>query len=144
LDYARRRGRTLLVVTADHETGGLSIEKPGRTALLGKVKLSSEALAGKLNPDRTNIAEVLSAHAGVDDLAPSEAEDIKQAKDAVAAIAHLLSDRAGVAWSTTGHTATRVRVFAYGPGAELFTGEMDNTDIPKRIAEVLGIGPFPR
>jgi len=33
-------------------------------------------------------------------------------------------------------------VFAFGPGAERFTGEMDNTDIPKRIAETLGLGRF--
>ncbi len=143
LHYARRRGRTLVVVTADHETGGLSIEDPQRTSLLDPVTLSSEALAAKLNSDRTNIAEVLSAHAGVDDLAPSELAAIKQAEEPSAAIAALLSERAGLAWSTTGHTATPVRVFAEGPGADLFAGEMDNTDIPKRIAQALGLGPFP-
>jgi alkaline phosphatase len=31
-------------------------------------------------------------------------------------------------------------VFAIGNGAEHFTGQMDNTDIPKRIAEVAGYG----
>jgi alkaline phosphatase len=30
-----------------------------------------------------------------------------------------------------------VPVFAYGPGAEKFTGFMDNTDIPKRIRKLL-------
>ena len=79
----------------------------------------------------------------MDDLTSSEIAEIKQAKNPSAAIAALLSERAGLAWSTTGHTAARVRVFAYGPGAELFAGEMDNTDIPTRIADALGIGPFP-
>lgn len=143
LDHARRRGRTLVIVTADHETGGLSIEDPSRIHLLGRATLSSEALAEELNSDRTNIAEVLSTHGGVYDLTPSEIAKIKRAKNPSAAIAALLSKRAGVKWSTGGHTATPVKVFAFGPGADRFAGEMDNTDIPKRIADVLGIERFP-
>jgi alkaline phosphatase len=143
VEYARQRGRTLVVVTADHETGGPSIESPGRTALLGRVTLPSEALAGKLNSDRTNIADVLGEYAGLRDLTDSEVSQIKEADSAEAAIRKLLSTRAGVTWSTTGHTGSPVRVFAYGPGADRFTGEMDNTDVPKRIAEILGIGPLP-
>jgi alkaline phosphatase len=57
----------------------------------------------------------------------------------------MLSERAGIRWTSDGdHTATPVRVFAFGPGAERFAGAMDNTDIPKRIADILGIGPFPQ
>jgi alkaline phosphatase len=33
-------------------------------------------------------------------------------------------------------------VFAVGNGAERFCGQMDNTDIPKRIAEVAGWEEF--
>ena len=143
LDRAHRRGRTLVVVTADHETGGLSMDKPSLASSLGAVTLSSDALAAKLNSDRTNVAEVLAAHAGLSELTPAEVEEVEQAEEPEAAIAALLSKRAGVSWGTTGHTATPVRVLAYGPGAERFTGEMDNTDISKRIAEVLGLGSFP-
>ena len=71
---AEKRGRTLVIVTADHETGGLA-------------------------PDST--------------------------------------------WSTGGHTSTPVRILASGPGAEAFAGDLDNTDVPKRIADAIGIGPFP-
>lgn len=35
------------------------------------------------------------------------------------------------------HTGTPVPVFAFGPGAENFTGFMDNTDIPKRIIKLI-------
>ena len=31
------------------------------------------------------------------------------------------------------HTATMVPVFAFGPGAEQFTGIMENTDIAKKL-----------
>lgn len=38
---------------------------------------------------------------------------------------------------TGGHTGVMVPVFAFGPGAEKFRGFYDNTDIPKKIMELL-------
>jgi len=75
-EFAKADGNVLLVVTADHETGGMSI-----------------------------------------------------------------SDEKGpvLAWSTKGHTAARVPLYAYGPGSEKLGGERDNTDVPKLIAEALGL-----
>ena len=43
----------------------------------------------------------------------------------------------GIEWSTDGHTAIPVPLFAYGPSAEQFTGVLDNTDIAKKISEIL-------
>lgn len=37
------------------------------------------------------------------------------------------------------HTGTPVPVFAYGPGAENFSGFMDNTDFRKKILTLLGV-----
>jgi len=44
---------------------------------------------------------------------------------------------------TSGHSGQPVAVFAFGPGAENFTGMYDNNDIPKKIAQVLKIKNFP-
>ena len=81
LDFARKRGDTLVIVTADHETGGLTI----------------------IYPDKDS---------GV---------------------------RFKAAWATTGHSACTVPLFADGPGAERFSGVLDNTDVPKKIAQIWGI-----
>ena len=40
-------------------------------------------------------------------------------------------------FSTRGHTGNVVPIFAYGPGAENFSGVMKNTDIPKKIEELI-------
>ena len=40
-------------------------------------------------------------------------------------------------FSTRGHTGTVVPIFAYGAGAESFGSVMKNTDIPKKIEELL-------
>ncbi len=42
-------------------------------------------------------------------------------------------------FTTNGHTATMIPVFAYGPGAHLFSGVYDNTDIYKKIKEALSL-----
>lgn len=75
--FAATRGDTLVLVTADHETGGLtsSIANPP---------------GGKLVMN----------------------------------------------YATTSHTAIPVRLFAYGPGAHLFKGAVDNTDIAKNISRL--------
>ncbi len=79
LEFASRDGETLIIVTADHETGGMALT--GGNMKTGMVK---------------------------------------------------------AAFPTGGHSATMVPVFAFGPGAENFTGIMDNTDIPKKIMKLLG------
>ena len=43
-----------------------------------------------------------------------------------------------VGWTSGGHSAGYVPVFAIGAGSDLFIGKMDNTEIPKRIAKAGG------
>ncbi|MBN2766609.1 MAG: alkaline phosphatase [Paludibacteraceae bacterium] len=78
LDYARRDGNTLVIVTADHETGGLTI------------------------PDG-NIKE----------------------------------KRFNAYFSTKNHSGVMVPVFAFGPGAEEFSGFLENTDFKQKIVNLL-------
>ena len=80
LDFALERGDTLIVVTADHETGGLYFA-----------------------PNAANPRRPL------------------------------------VGYTTKAHTPTPVDVFAFGPGSERFSGIIDNTDIPKIMAELWGV-----
>jgi alkaline phosphatase len=48
-----------------------------------------------------------------------------------------------IGWSTRGHAAGSAPLFAFGPGAEQFTGFQENTDIPIKTARLLKIEPFP-
>ena len=80
LDYAEEHGNTLVVVTADHETGGLTLpDKKGKY---------------------TNVS---------------------------------------FCYSTGSHTCLPVMVYAYGPGAEQFTGWMQNTAIKGKILNACGL-----
>ena len=80
LDYAKEKGNTLVVVTADHETGGLTLPDP----------------QGKY----TNVV---------------------------------------FNYSTGSHTCLPVLVYAYGPGAEQFTGWMQNNELKAKIMNACGL-----
>lgn len=82
LDFAKADGNTLVVVTADHETGGLTmIDRKGKY---------------------TNVE---------------------------------------FDYSTGSHTCLPVMIYAYGPGAEMFTGWMQNNEVKAKILKACGIDP---
>ena len=76
-DFADKHPGTLVVVTADHETGGMTLPAEG-------------------NGYTTK-------------------------------------------FSTGGHTGVMIPVYAYGAGACCFSGIMDNTDLPKKMAQLLDV-----
>ena len=52
--------------------------------------------------------------------------------------------RATVRWATGDHSNQWLPLFAFGPGAERFTGVLDNTHVGQLIAQALGLEPFPQ
>lgn len=80
LRFAEQDENTLVIVTADHETGGMAL------------------------------------------LRGSDKKELK------------------IKFSTLNHTATLVPVFAYGPGAEVFSGVYDNTDLHAKMKALLQLG----
>ncbi|BFH67918.1 MAG: alkaline phosphatase [Paenibacillus dendritiformis] len=143
VDFAQKDGNTLVVVVGDHDTGGMSVGGYGQTdaklQVLHHVKASGLYMADKLKSDRSNAAEVLKTYAGIDATA-AEASKIKNAEDAVHAINGVISERALISWTTYLHTGVDVQIYAFGPGADLFRGLHNNTDLPLLVAQVLHIG----
>ena len=80
LDFAEENGETLVIITADHETGGYSIN--------GGDIASGEVVG---------------------------------------------------AFTTDEHSSTMVPLFAFGPGAENFTGIIDNTEIYYKMMNLLSL-----
>jgi alkaline phosphatase len=143
-NFARKRGRMVVVVTADHETGGLVIQDRAKVTMLRNVKATEEQMSWRIKDDRSNAREVLAQYADIKDLTEAELDQLKSGKSVSEAIGKILSQRAGLIWNNGDHTATPVGVYALGPGAETLKGDMDNTDVPRRIAQALDLGPFPQ
>ena len=76
VEFAKQDKETLILVTADHATGGLVLQKPRGSSIRAQ-------------------------------------------------------------WTTTSHDLSSINIYAYGPGAEKFSGVMDNTEIFDRMLQAL-------
>jgi len=140
LEFLQKNYNTLIIVTADHETGGIGLST-GKYEItpdvLKKQKLSCETLAGLVKgKSDSEIKEIFKEYVGIEDLKPEEIEKIK--KGVTLDIANIISTRAQIGWTTTSHSGGSVPVYAFGRGAQYFTGVYDNTDIAKKIADLAG------
>jgi alkaline phosphatase len=149
LDFLKNRpDRTLLVVTADHETGGLEIsDSKGSLAPIQSRKCSMAAFQNhvdelKKKASFDDLAKSVNEKFGLTDLSADELAKLKDAyyggkNQVIAVCAGIFDARCGVKWKTSGHTGAKVKTTAAGAGSELFNGEMDNTDIPKRLKQLM-------
>ena len=156
--YVDTHPDTLLVVTADHSTGGLAIgdmvdKKDATTSnkekaktytwykeIVEKIKGSSYAIAKALRQSK-DINATFQRYTDIA-LAAQEYGRIKQAlvtkKEKIRLIVNdIINKRSHTGWSTHGHTAVDVQTFAYGKKSNKFRGLMDNTDISKKLFEVI-------
>jgi len=156
--YVDTHPDTLLVVTADHSTGGLAIgdmvNKKDTTIsskeraktytwykeIIKQVKGSSYAIAKALR-ESTDINLTFKRYTGIT-LNITEYREIKNAKQSKKKkireiVNDIINKRSHTGWSTHGHTAVDVQTFAYGKKSEKFRGFIDNTDISKKLFEVI-------
>lgn len=149
LDFAKKDGNTSIVITADHETGGLSLSRDNiyelNLDLWDKQKNSSEFIAPKLREAKTiqEVKQIVADNTWINDLTDEEAAYIMQGDGSSyaqeGAYNAVVSKRLLVGWSGHGHSAVDVGVWAYGPIADLVKGQVDNTRIATASAEVIGV-----
>ena len=125
VELALEQKNTLVVLTADHETGGLALNGYGDVD-----KVKGEALLTNLE---TYQRPAVSWGSGMGYYAKeSVTGNVYQAYHRAAYLPY--SARTGFG----AHTAVDVPVLAKGPGQEHFSGFMNNTDIPQKIAKIFG------
>ena len=148
LAWAARDGHTLVVSTADHEAGGLTLGRDDTNvwdpAPLLRATASFEAMAARIGAGG-DAADVIREALGVDALPEGAAETFRgsvEARDPSALLPlleALASEPAGVGWTTKGHTAVDVGLYAWGPGADRFRGAMANDAVGRALFAVLGL-----
>ena len=191
--YQEHPMETLIVVTGDHETGGLTIGHATTAYKAYYDKLLNQTNSFQYfgenqwpaHKDANN--GVCGSHIGVDNLAGNtdmlslmedvfgldyddlneyQKEKLEDAYDKslcgsndnsdsenkylyggynpiIVTITHILNENASIGWTSYSHTGVPVPVFAEGKGAKAFANFYDNTDIAKKLAEVMGVGTLP-
>lgn len=153
LDYAKSNSETAVIAVTDHANGGLTIgntattstydEEPLSTFIdpLKKAKRTGEGVEKQLTADRSNVQAVMKDFYGITDLTVEEIAAIKKAKAGSLnyVIGPMISKRAGIGWTTGGHTGGDVVLYTYAPNNDRPFGVIENTDIAKYMARVLGL-----
>ena len=150
--YKNHKDETLIIVTADHETGGIVLGYTGDYKLNLKVlesqKVSVDNLASMLEGLKETtwgkVTEMVKENVGVEPRGNHNAqESVAMTHDLANRIAYDaiydLNRKALISWASGNHSGTFVPLFAIGEGADRFNGVIDNTDIPLTIMEFLGI-----
>ncbi len=170
--YRQHPEETLILITADHETGGIALGA-GSTELhfdlLKNQRQSAEAFSRIIAAQHQSegdrftwdfVRQQLKEHFGFWSQIPLDEKDTARLKKAyeefcegvakdtrtlyasenvIAGTARrLMARKAMVSWQSNEHSNGYVPVFAIGAGAEKFTGRIDNTEIPRKIAEAAG------
>lgn len=183
---------TLIIVTGDHETGGLSIGFAGTNydtyldnivnQKISYAKFDEEYVAsyvekqtsfadamkdvtslfGLLMPETVEGAETLVLNeyelselqeayeitlAGGFEV-DADGNSLQTQEEYVAygsytpftvTVTHLLNNKSGINFASYSHTGLPIAVFASGNGQEQFNGSYDNTDIYKKMAQIMGL-----
>ncbi|MBN8193635.1 alkaline phosphatase [Bacillus sp. NTK074B] len=144
-DFAKENGETLVIVTADHSTGGISIGSDGEynwdPAPIQAAKHTPDYMAEQI-VNGASVEETLANNIDLE-LTPEEIASVKKAAEKGDqteidnAIEKIFDTRSGTGWTTGGHTGDDVPVYAFGPQKEKFAGLIDNTDQANQIFELL-------
>jgi len=145
IDFAKEDGNTLVVVTADHGTGGLTLgvgkEYVWRPDALHKVRISADQFIKQLSSG-ADIEQLWQQHIDW----PLTSEQLEQfvsfqaeqnAKAADKLFVDIINQASHTGWTTRGHTGSDVAVIAFGPSSEQFSGHQDNTDLAKKLFGLL-------
>lgn len=151
-DFAAKQGDTLIVVTADHATGGLSVgghhKKEWKPEVVAQVHASIQRLVQVImTAPKNKIGQVWQQSVEFE-LSGEELWQLQQVhelklgeeekKDRLAAVLRMiLNPRSYTGWTTLSHSADDVPVLAFGPGAEQFIGYQDNSEIGKKLISLL-------
>lgn len=140
---------TLLVITADHSTGGLTLGANGdyqwHTDVIKQIKGSVSKIAKALAKSTPESIDTV-WHKYVDfPLSDSEKATLLAIKNDAQQEAQfqqqaiynevnkIFNTRTNTGWTSSGHTAVDVPVMAYGKGKEVFVGNQNNTEIAQKL-----------
>ena len=148
IDFALKDKETLVIITADHATGGAALngagagygDSTGGLKLLSGIKSSHEKVISAIGstPTRAMVQDVVKEKLGIG-LSADEADVIVAARDGKspfkpsifhgstnATLAMILGNHTKVTWTSGNHTCDHVMVTAVGPGSEQMAGITPN------------------
>ncbi|RIP37426.1 alkaline phosphatase [Staphylococcus gallinarum] len=153
MNYAKQHSDTLVVATADHSTGGMTIAKGKdyvwNPTAIHQMKhsgsyMTKEIAAGKdpekiinegygFDVSKSQISKIKDEAEALKKYDEEDKEYEAQFQKLQDAIQKPINDKSHTGWTTNGHTGEDVNTYGYGPGSDKFKGNIDNTDNANNI-----------
>ena len=159
LDFAKECGQTMIVISPDHATGGITmgdwVTSPASRypldplatflAPIARAQLSAEGIAERLNADFSNLEELIKTYWGIYDATEEELAAIMETVDdsprattghptqTVRRLANIMNTRAYIGWTTNGHTGNDGILYTWLPGDQRIVGFFSTTCVARMM-----------
>jgi len=163
--YNEHPEETLIVVTADHETGGMTLGSDFTGYSLSLEILNEQAISleqfnqeymrvyddeiDKREQRTDDFMPLLQEKFGLKRILEKEEKELRNSyedsKDLLfgLTVVEILNRKAGISWTTGAHTAVPLPVFSCGKDYEYFVGYYDNTDLFEKLTQVMSLSQSP-
>ena len=152
-DFADKKGDTVILIAADHGTGGVTFGHRNITKgydkaplneftdIISNAKISVTKASEEINEEKSNVKEIMEKDFGINNLTEEELNFIKNEKDIVSAMGRVISERSHIAWTTGGHVGGDVGLYCYSTAkdAKKLMGTVHNYEIGRYVEDILDI-----
>jgi alkaline phosphatase len=141
--FALNREDTIVIATADHSTGGMSIDRNGNykwnPSVIKSITNTPHVIAAQLHQtkDLTTLNNYMHFNLYEEDLKNLQSTLEMEVEDTRQALINIINHYSSTGWTTKGHTGEDVPIYAYGLNRHLFSGRMENSDIAKILFEIM-------
>lgn len=143
IQFALNREDTIVVATADHSTGGMSIDRNGNykwnPSVIRSIKSTPAVIAAELHKTKelSRITRHMHLSLHLEDLKAIQSTLEMEVEDTRQALIDIINHYSSTGWTTKGHTGEDVPIYAYGINRHKFSGRMENSDIARILFEMI-------
>lgn len=143
IQFASNREDTIVIATADHSTGGMSIDRNDNykwnPSVIKSITSTPFVIASRLHETKnmTTLKHYMPFPLHEEDLNIIQSTLEMEVEDTRQTLINIINHYSSTGWTTKGHTGEDVPVYAYGLNRHLFSGRMENSDIARILFQIM-------